>query len=129
LKNLQIVPVKRSCCRRGIRCPHLFTPLLFFSAARLSMRLQYLSLPQRNRTIPAGGKAADPGGRLHFSRNFCKTTWQIYKFGLFCPGRMMYNHGRMNSGGNEEETDTLPALVEAGKVYAERFENGFDMFY
>ena len=23
----------------------------------------------------------------------------------------------------------LPALYEAGKVYAERLENGFDMFY
>lgn len=40
---------------------------------------------------------------------------------------MMYNHGRKNSGGNEEETDMLPALVEAGKVYAERLENGFDI--
>jgi len=93
------------------------------------MHLQYLSLPQRNRTIPAGGKAADPGRRLLIFRDSCKSARQIYKFGLFCPGRMMYNHGRMNSGGNEEETDTLPALVEAGKVYAERFENGFDMFY
>ena len=42
---------------------------------------------------------------------------------------MMYNHAEKNSGGKEEKTDTLPALVEAGKVYAERFENGFDMFY
>ena len=37
---------------------------------------------------------------------------------------MMYNHGRMNSGGNEEETDTLPAPVEAGKVYSERLGTG-----
>jgi len=93
------------------------------------MYLQYLSLPQRNRTIPAGGKAADPGRRLHFFRDFCTVACQINKFGLFCPGWMMYNHGRMNSGGNEAKTDTLPAPVEAGKVYAERLENGFDMIY
>ena len=41
----------------------------------------------------------------------------------------MYNHAEKNSGGKEEKTDMLPAPVEAGKVYAERLENGFDMYY